>query len=79
MPQIDVDEATMSLTQLIERARAGEEIVIARAGSPLVKLEPIEHSNERARLGSLAGKIALAPDWDDDETNEEIAKLFHNG
>lgn len=36
---------------------------------------PTDHrENEPRKLGSLKGKVWLAPDWDSDETNEEIAK-----
>jgi hypothetical protein len=34
-------------------------------------------SEEPGRTGSLEGKIWLAPDWDSDETNGEIARLFY--
>lgn len=50
--------------------------MIARAGSALVQLVPIERPVEPRWLGTLAGKIALAPDWDSDVTNEEIAALL---
>lgn len=76
MTQINVYEAKTHLSRLIERARAGEEIVIARAGTPLVQLVPVDRPRERRQLGRLAGKIILAPDWDSDATNDEIAELF---
>jgi prevent-host-death family protein len=76
MTQINVYEAKTHLSRLIERARAGEEIVIARAGTPLVQLVPVERSLERRKLGALAGKVSFSPDWDSDETNEQIASLF---
>lgn len=76
MAQINVYEAKTHLSRLIERARSGEEIVIARAGTPLVQLVPVDRPMEPRRLGALAGKIAFAPDWDSDETNDRIAGLF---
>lgn len=39
--QVNIYEAKAHLSQLLERALAGEEIVIARAGKPLVKLTPV--------------------------------------
>ncbi len=41
MAQLDVYEAKTTLSRLIERARQGEEIVIARAGIPMVRLVPV--------------------------------------
>lgn len=39
--QVNVLEAKTQLSRLIERAEAGEEVVIARAGRPAVRLLPI--------------------------------------
>jgi prevent-host-death family protein len=76
MAQINVYEAKTHLSRLIERARSGEDIVIARAGTPLVRLVAVERPVERRRLGTLADKIVLSPDWDSNDTNEAIAALF---
>lgn len=40
--QINVAEAKAKLSELLDRALAGEEIVIARAGKPLARLLPVE-------------------------------------
>ena len=50
--------------------------MIARAGTPLVQLVPVHQPTERRQLGALTDKISFAPDWDSDETNEQIAVLF---
>jgi prevent-host-death family protein len=76
MSQVNIYEAKTQLSRLIERARAGEEIVIARAGTPLVRLTPVERSNETRRLGALAGQITIADDFDSHETNAAVAALF---
>lgn len=36
-----------------------------------------QRDNESRELGSWKGRVWLAPDWDSDETNEEIAQLFY--
>jgi prevent-host-death family protein len=79
MSQVNIYEAKTQLSRLIERARAGEDVVIARAGTPLVRLVPVERSLEPRRLGLLAGKVRLGRDWDSDQTNAEIAELFGGG
>ena len=73
---VNIHEAKTHLSRLVQRAAAGEEIVIAKAGVPMAKLVPYE---PRPKLvpGLLKGKVWAADDWDSDEVNEEIAKLFY--
>jgi prevent-host-death family protein len=76
----NIHEAKTTLSKLIERALAGEEVVIAKAGRPLVRLNPIqaEESPKRKReFGRMRDEIHLADDWDSPETNEEIARMFY--
>lgn len=51
--QVNVAEAKTQLSQLLARAEAGEEVVIARAGKPVVRLAPIEPP--RREFGFLPG------------------------
>ncbi len=51
--------------------------MIGRAGKPVAKLIPYEEPLKPRKFGAWKGKVWLAPDWDSDETNEEIAKLFY--
>ena len=75
--QVNIHEAKTHFSRLVERAAAGEEIVIAKAGEPRARLVPLERPTGRRRgYGSMRGKIWLADDWDSDETNEAIAVLF---
>ena len=41
MTQIGMHEAKTNLSKLVERAQAGEDIVIARNGQPVARLTPI--------------------------------------
>ena len=77
MATFNIHEAKTHLSKLIERVAAGEDIVIAKAGRPVAKLVPFVENKKPRKAGSLKGKIWLAPDWDSDETNEEIARLFY--
>ena len=68
-------EAKTTLSQLVERAEAGEEIVIARNGTPVVRLVPIAAKSSRADVyGALRGHIEIAPDFD--ELPDDIADAF---
>ena len=73
---VNIHEAKTHFSRLVQRAAAGEEIVIAKAGVPLAKLVPYE-GRRKLIPGLLKGKVWAADDWDSDETNDEIAKLFH--
>jgi prevent-host-death family protein len=77
--QVNIHEAKTHLSRLVERVEQGEEIVIARAGKPVAKLVPVTPRRKPRKLGQLKGKITVAPDWDSDEVNEEIARLFYGG
>jgi prevent-host-death family protein len=77
MATFNIHEAKTHLSKLIERVAGGEDVVIAKAGKPVAKLVPFVERKEPRKIGSLKGKIWLAPDWDSDETNEEIARLFY--
>jgi prevent-host-death family protein len=68
-------EAKTNLSKLVERAEAGEEIVIARNGQPVVRLVPVAKANSfRAVRGSLRGRVHLAEDFDD--LPDDIAGAF---
>ncbi len=60
---INLVEARSRLSQLVERAAAGETIVIAKAGRPLARLVPMPR-NRPVRLGSLRGRITIPADFD---------------
>ena len=77
MDTFNIHEAKTHLSKLIERVAAGEEIVIGKAGKPVAKLVPYTEKKEPRKPGAWKGKVWLAPDWDSEETNEEIARLFY--
>lgn len=51
-----VHAAKTNLSRLIERARAGEEVVIARGKTPVVKLVPVDAPAPRRVFGAMKGK-----------------------
>jgi prevent-host-death family protein len=57
-------DAKTALSQLVERAAAGEEIVIAKAGRPLARLVPIEGRGVPRRPGAWKGQVWIADDFD---------------
>lgn len=64
---VNLYQAKTHLSEPVECAAAGEEIVIARAGKLKAKLVPYEPPETKRRIGgqNLLGMTYMAPDWDD--------------
>lgn len=66
METVGIHEAKTHFSKLIQRAMAGEEIVIVRDDQPLVKLVPVECSHPKRELGRCKNLVKwIAPDFDD--------------
>ncbi len=68
--QVDLPEAGANLSDLVERAAHGEDIVITEAGRPLVRLVPVAEQRQPRRAGRLKGQIWFGPDFDKDLTDQ---------
>ncbi len=75
MKQVNLHRAKTHLSRLVDQAVAGEDIVISKAGTPLVHLVPVAASRERRVLGLDEGKILMREDFD--EPMPELEELFH--
>jgi prevent-host-death family protein len=64
MDQVNVHEAKTHFSELVARVERGEEIVIARAGTPVAKLVPLATLPKRP-LGLFKGQIWMSDDFDD--------------
>lgn len=65
MAVINTYEAKSKLSELLRRARDGEEIIIAQAGVPVARLVPIAGATSESRLGLDAGAFTVPDDFDD--------------
>ena len=72
MPIVNVHEAKTQLSRLLAQAEAGEEVVIARHGDPVVRLVPCKPKGKR-RFGAMKGKIVV-----DDSILEPLAQVHLN-
>lgn len=70
----NIHEAKSQLSRLIERAEAGEEIVIARAGRPVAKLVAYREDIRPRQGGQWRGLVRMSDDFDD--LPPEIADAF---
>ncbi len=68
-------EAKTSLSKLVERAAAGEEIIIAKAGRPLARLTAFTKQGTPRAPGGWEGQVWIAPDFDE-PLPEELADAF---
>lgn len=62
---VNVHEAKTHLSRLLARAAAGEDIVIAKAGTPVAKLVPYREPAGSRQPGTWAGRVRIAPDFDE--------------
>ncbi len=58
-------EAKTALSNLVDRASEGEEIVIAKAGKPLAKLVPFRKARPVRQPGGWEGQVWISDDFDD--------------
>ena len=63
MKTTTIHRAKTNLSQLIEEACAGEEIVIARGDMPAVRLVPVAEKSGQRRPGTLKGKLKVGPEF----------------
>ena len=59
MKKVNVHEAKTHLSRLLERAHAGEEIIIAKAGEPYARLVPLPGRPAKRETGTLQGLVEL--------------------
>ena len=64
--QVNMHEAKSQLSKLIEKALAGEEVIIARNNVPAVRLEAVPSTKSTRKLGAMQGLIKyMADDFDE--------------
>lgn len=64
MDPINIYEAKTRLSQLVDKAAAGEDVVVSRNGKPLVRITRLEGTKRPIRFGVLKGKVKIAKDFD---------------
>lgn len=75
---VNIHDAKTQLSKLIERVERGEDVVIARAGKPVVRLTQLEavKKPKKRRLGGLEGMFEIPEDFDT-MFDKEIEEMFY--
>lgn len=76
-PIVNIHAAKTQLSKLVDRAEAGEEIVIARGGKPVVRLVPLRSRVSR-EPGLLRGRVKMAADFDAPLSGEALAMFIES-
>jgi prevent-host-death family protein len=54
---VNVHEAKTHFSKLLDKAHAGQEIILAKAGKPYARLMPLAEESPRRRPGRLGGRV----------------------
>jgi prevent-host-death family protein len=73
---VNIHAAKTNLSRLVDRAAAGEEIIIARAGKPVARLAPLAPAGARRRPGLWRGRLKIGEDFDA-PLPDDLLKGFH--
>jgi prevent-host-death family protein len=75
LAEVGMHEAKTKLSQLVERAEGGEQIVITRRGKPVAELVAVRPKSGMASVrGKYRGEIHIADDFD--ELPDDLAEAF---
>ena len=65
MRRVSLDEAKAQLSDLVDAAVNGEDVLIAGGDQRIVRLVPVDRPKRRPRFGSARGLVKMADDFDD--------------
>ncbi len=79
MKTVNIHEAKIHLSRILEEAALGETIIIAKAGKPMAKLMALDapQAGQKQRLGFLQGQIKVPEDFD--QIGEEVIEQLFGG
>ena len=72
MVTVNVHEAKTNLSRLLAKVEAGEDVIIARNGTPVARVVPVHRPGKR-QFGSMKGRIRLDDGFFDPLPEEELA------
>jgi prevent-host-death family protein len=75
MRKVNIYEAKTRLSQLVQEAASGRDVVIARAGRPVARLTRLAGAGGKRRLGVLDGRFRIPDDFNR-PLPEEVQRAF---
>jgi prevent-host-death family protein len=73
MDTVTIHTAKTTLSQLLARVEAGEEIVLARGKQPIAKLVPYNPAGPKRQFGALRGVVSVGPEFFEPLPADELA------
>lgn len=73
MKSVNIDEAKARLSEWVDAAAAGEDVVVCRNGRPIARITQLEPTKRVIKLGVLKGKIRVSDDFDAPLPDEVLA------
>jgi antitoxin (DNA-binding transcriptional repressor) of toxin-antitoxin stability system len=73
MEIVTIHTAKTTLSQLLVRVQAGEEIILARGKEPIAKLVPLHPPQSKRWFGALHGMIEIGPEFFEPLPEDELA------
>ncbi len=77
MVMVNMHDAKTKLSKLISLLQQGEEVIIAKAGTPVARLVSYAPKKSRRIPNLLQGKVLYSDDFE--SADDEIADLFESG
>jgi prevent-host-death family protein len=74
--EVNIHEAKTHLSRLLQRVAAGEEVTIARAGTPVARLVAVENNKTARPLGFARGQVWVADDFDAPLPDDLLAAFY---
>jgi prevent-host-death family protein len=70
---VTIHKAKTNLSRLIEKASAGEEVIIARGSKPVARLVAVGEVKGKRQPGALKGKLIVAQEFFEPLPQDELA------
>jgi prevent-host-death family protein len=74
---INIHHAKTHLSSILTTVAGGQEVIIAKAGTPIAKLVPLNHDKPRRKPGFLKGKMTLRANFNA-PLPDELQHAFEN-
>jgi prevent-host-death family protein len=72
METVTIHSAKRTLSQLLARVEAGEEIVLARGKQPIARIVPYHPVAPKRQFGALRGVVSVGPEFFEPLPDDEL-------